>query len=349
MYRYIVGLPIWGLLLLATPLQAFAFKHECDLIPADFILADEQSVRDMKLPFEVMAASPSLNLLDRSGKVTTQCSSSVTSESGHIFTAGHCIESCLEKAGVYSKVDGVSMVDKQKIQNVECTINLGGERMAVRVLATNDCIHKERYAEGLTPRACKGLDYAVLERIEKPKNPTLCLKVAQTRVAAVGASVISSGYPIASSRQLLRQAARDSNGVALHFSPGVVIEPRDNCLKTLDETEDERSAPVKFPARFHFERVREWIRSGALVQTEVDTLPRSSGGGLIDAQTGELVGINSLIPMQDTMVECKGSSFFATTAMTVSQIKTDFPNVDLTKVFSCPKASGKTAVREIPL
>lgn len=327
----LLGLPVKALAAEISPSPWSCLIRRTDFIPA------EEELRRLSFSLQMMKASPLLKVLDQNGKVTDQCSSSVVSDAGHILTVGHCLEGCLERAGAYRELPGFSEPDPVKLKQVNCTVEINGQRTSVKVLGISKCRRGQRFAPGATVN-CKGSDFAILELRDPSVNSKACLKVSQ-RALRPGDGVAAIGYPVKTRRTLNREYARDSDGVGQFVSTGQVIPLITRCFRKVDVNpipSSEQPGFEKFSEEQTFANVQEWVRSGALIQSTVDIQKRSSGGPLLLESTGELVGVATLVAHENwENTECEGSSFFSTMGMIHQQLHEDFPQIDTKKVFGC--------------
>lgn len=306
--------------------------EDCRIQRVDF-LEPVQTLTELNLPLTAMQGSPLIELLDEQGRLQARCSSNVVSDQGTLLTAGHCVEACLKNAGVFERSGSITKVNKEKLSAITCNIRVNGQPTAAEVLATNDCRGPGDWKNG-APAEC-GADFAVL-RLSDPgvlKNAG-CFHVSDRNPAA-GARVATIGHPVATRRDVLKTAAKDSNGKDQFVSYGQTIKFSPTCSTEMDS---DRSVPYetemsKLPVGLYSTRVN----SGASIQTTVDITSGNSGGGLIDIATGELLGTASSNVFENRLRECKGASFFSSTREMSEIIKRDYPNLNLKRTFSCDK------------
>jgi hypothetical protein len=68
-----------------------SLNQNIDFIPAG------SGIEELNMSAKVLAASPKIKI------GTGECSSSVISDSGHIQTAGHCVQSCMEQQKLFHR------------------------------------------------------------------------------------------------------------------------------------------------------------------------------------------------------------------------------------------------------
>jgi hypothetical protein len=314
---------IIAILTLLIP-QAMAFS-DCHIQNADF-LAPVETLGQLNLPLTAMAATPLIELLNVDGRVDARCTANVVSDAGTLMTAGHCVQACLERAGVFEKKQGISHVNQEKMAQVKCKIRVNGKLTEAEVLATNDCRGPAEWTN-LSPKSC-GSDFAFLKiKDTGVLGDAGCFHVGG-RETATGAKVATIGYPYVTARTRLRTAAKDSDGRSQYVSYGETIPFTDRCLTEIDS---DRGKPYaadmsrNMPVGLYSERVR----TGATIQTNVDITKGNSGGGLIDQSTGEIVGIASSHVVLNQLRECKGASLFSSTREVREILARDYPRLDL--------------------
>lgn len=322
-------------------IPASCLAHKTDFIPA------EEELKRLSLSLQMMKASPLLKVFDQNGKMTDQCSSAVVSDAGHILTVGHCIESCLARAGAYRQQGAFSEPDPEKLKQVTCTVEINGKKTDVGVLAISKCRQNQRFTPG-SAAFCKGSDFAILEMRDPSQNPKSCFKVSGKSLQS-GDEVAAIGYPVKSSRVLFRESARDSDGVGQFISTGKLIAPQLHCFKKTDPNSAREPGVAKFTTP-EIVAAQDYLRSGDLVQSTVDTLKGSSGGPLILQSTGELVGVATLYARDNgPLLDCEGSTFFGTFGMIQRRLREDFPQIDTKKVFGCSLNSAQNRVKQTDL
>lgn len=314
-----------------------ALRPPCLVERAGF-LPSRTGLAQLGLPIELMTAAPKLELLAADGSLLDACSATSVSDEGHLLTVGHCLEKCVEAAGLYRKEDGVSKVERERLIEATCRVRIDGQETRARVLAMSDCLWKgERQNAALADR-CPHPDYALL-KIENAQ-PRGCLAPG-SGAPAPGTPVASVGHPMATFRRYYKAGALDAKGDAQAVSEGRVIEPSATCLKRVDRGSDERAGARKLPEP-DASRALENVRRGDLIQTSgADAVKRSSGGPLVERATGRLLGISSFtFDENDAFTECEGATFYAPLTRIMERARRDFPSVDLEGAFRCARPIG---------
>lgn len=314
------------------------------LLRADFIPA-EQALADLRLPLNIMAATPSIAMItSERGFLGTQkmlsshCSSSITSDSGFRLASAHCFERCIHAAGGYKVLNGIHVIDKEKLNKITCKISVNGKTGQARLWAVSDCDAADLEASDKAPK-CRGLDYALftVDGDSIPASPCLPSRDGPIKVDE---DVLNVGFPAATSRRQHTPSARDSFGDGQYISTGKVVD-QSTCLlkpigdpelyKTLQDTGLVNGLVVDIS------KVKQARKD--FVQTTTDGTHRSSGSALVD-RSGQQVGVlSSMVGILD-IVECRGATFYSSIQKIKDAIKSDYPAVDLSDAFRCARNSA---------
>jgi hypothetical protein len=237
------------------------------------------------------------------------CSSSYISDQGHILTASHCLDSCV------FDVDGNR---KNANSHLECEFTLNGKKTVVDVLMMSACSGNDTIAYGellrhrveeidMPEKLRKCKDQADLAVI-MPRNKAKEFKCMPINLESpIGKNAYTLGWP----EETLRGAG-DSNGIDLYYSQGSILEKQS--LKCTPVKSIFSALVKKLPKELD---LKSFAPKGHVdqVQTDIDFVEGSSGGPAIDEETGEGIGIASVIsdPMgfvHNYKMECKGATFF---------------------------------------
>lgn len=295
-----------------------------------FFIPAAQALKDLVLPLNAMAATPLLRIPGKTG--LDRCSSSVVSDEGNFLSAGHCIEDCLVKAGAIHDDEGITVVDRTRLTDLRCPMEINGKMTKVKVLATNDCRGNDKDKAGNSRVACKGLDFALLQEDDSHIRSGLpCYKVSETKPEP-GQAAASIGYPAKTFRATLKNGAGDSDGQSEYFSLGKTVPFQNFCKPNKDTP----APPLNFGNPDRAAVLKRNIEAGDVIQTVgAEAIYEMSGGSLMDLQSHELVGVVRSSIGNSPYVECDGSSFHTSTYGILRYLKTEFPQLDLTRIFHC--------------
>jgi hypothetical protein len=312
--------------------QALAYS-DCRIQNADF-LSPVETLGDLNLPLTAMAATPLIELMSEDGRLDARCTGNVVSDEGTLMTAGHCVQACLERAGVFEKKQGISHVNQEKMAQVKCKIRVNGKLTEAEVLATNDCRGPGEWTN-TSPKSC-GADFAFLKiKDTGALGPAGCFQVSGREIQA-GAKVATIGYPYLTARARLKTGAKDSDGKSQFVSYGQTIPFTSRCSTEID-SDGGRPYAADMSRNMPVALYQERVRSGATLQTDVDITKGNSGGGLIDQATGEIVAIASSHVVLNQLRECKGASLFSSTREVREILARDYPRLDLGRTLRCEK------------
>jgi hypothetical protein len=210
-----------------------------------------------------------------------------------------------------------------------------GQAVHGRILALQTC--------GLGD--CAGLDMGLLQ-IDNPAATTACFQIAGEDEAKAGVEALALTYPgVKSHRDLLRSGATDVDGKSQFASVNKIISRSLTCDRKVDPSNysgDEKSGLIPLSASLKIQAAY-WrkVGEGKLLQTTVDILTGSSGGPLIDARSGRLLGLAEGFPTatHGAYQECEGATFFVPVAAILKEIRANFPQIDLPSVTSCRQKS----------
>ena len=327
-----------GMILIFAGGEALALPPFISLQPpqahiskTNFIPAQE-GLRDLRIPLNMLAASPKVEFVDANGKVLDHCSGSLVSDEGTLLTAGHCVEHCLRKANAIKLVDGISVVDRAHLSSARCLVRINGRISQASVLASNDCRGADLFRSGTVNVACNGLDFAVMKVDDPFLTEQPCFQVSSgTPVARTGVAAI--GYPPPTSREVYKSKARDSDGKGPFLTPGEIIPYQEFCRTEVDQNEAPRDIrPESSSLRA---AIKRQVVGGHVLQTTTDVLRGVSGSGLADVNTFSLVGVARSYASNNANVECVGSGYYSSTASIMAVLKKDYPSLNLRQTFRC--------------
>lgn len=282
--------------------------------------APEEGLDELNLPATLARTATHYEVLDDLGRLLDRCTASVVSDSGHLLTAGHCLENCLKPQRVYT---GDAPVKAAALIGKSCNIRINGATHKLPVMAINGCPGEGRWG----PR-CTGLDYAVLDASGLKDQFPACVSVSKAS-PKVTDKALALSYPELNERTF-KGGQKYQREVADQVSSlGHVVAAQDHCLLEGQETNLNTGA-------FTMPIVRRWIENQHILQTDIDILHGSSGAGLINSQ-GELIGIARMFNkrLHNKNQECKGATLFTNAPSAVQQIKASLPSETAKQVFNC--------------
>jgi hypothetical protein len=243
----------------------------------------------------------------------------VISKAGDVLTAGHCFEKCLSDANGYRATPQGSLVDLEVMAaGVKCSVRINGQSVEATLLAISDCRLAEKF-QVAGSKVCNGLDYSLIH-VNLPFKD--CLSVADRQIAD-GKGVGTIGFPTKTYRSYGTAGSRDSDGQSQFATGGQTILPQPFC--TQNNGGKMRRVPFRSDRWPHLER---WLSEGTLIQAEeIDVVGGLSGSGLIDQETGEIVGISSATIVNDGFSTCSGGAFFVSTRAIVGEVTRQFPSI----------------------
>ncbi len=302
---------------LALPRVNSQIKHFADFLPGNSTLLGHG------LPLEILMAIPRLEILG------ARCSVAVVSDQGHLLTAGHCVERCLDAQSMYVKKNGILALDIDRLPEVRCQISVNGQPMQARVLAVNLCPSDAWLKDPKALQICGAGDYALLELIGKHSFRSSCFQVSRRR-AGPGQTVLAIGYPQASHRAHLRPGALDSDGRSQYISIGQILRPSMMCKRRVADSEQFSGFdlyPRAFQSDSRMRLIMQEVEQGRILQASNDILKGNSGGALIGRYSAKLVGVASFMMSNhhDAHAECEGSGFFTSSAYILDHISRFFP------------------------
>ncbi len=325
---------MFGAALLFHASSSFAIMPFAQLQPPDGMISKakfipaQQGLVELKMPLNMLAATPKIELVNASGKVIDHCSGSIISDDGTLLTAGHCVEECLARGQALTKIDGISSVDRAKLSSVSCSVRINGQIIPAQILATNDCRGADRNAASTVNIQCKGLDYAVLKIDERFVKEQPCFHVSE-KTPAPGTGVAAIGFPPLTARQVYQPGARDADDDGPYLTPGETIAYQNFC-RTVNST-------LEFKDQKFITATKPAVQAGHVLQTTTDVLRGVSGAGLVNVNNSTLVGVARSTIHNNPNKECVGSGFYSSTASILAAIRTDFPNLSLAETFRCEK------------
>jgi hypothetical protein len=329
--KFLQAALLLGLVPWAWASDAWTEACDCTIQKAEFTPAP-QAVRELALPVHILAATPKIEFLDRDGKVIDHCSAVMTSDAGHMYTAGHCVEACVEAGGAYQSGTEVKTVDKAKLAEVQCAVKINGAAATLSILAVSNCGRHERI--NLPREKCPGPEYAI---VKTPFVASACLKQA-AQIPEEGATMYSAGFPQASYRDVLNGSRKDSDGVNQFISAGQVLKANPECVRD--------GKTLKFPEGQQKKSLMQAVKDGDLMQTTVDILGGSSGGPSINGD-GDITGLASMMIINHEVGECKGSTFFSPIKTIRDQVAKDYPELDLRATINCDKKSPRPSAAPV--
>jgi hypothetical protein len=304
---------------------------ESHISKTNFIPAQE-GLRDLRIPLNMLAATPKIEFVDANGKVLDHCSGSQVSDDGTLLTAGHCVEQCLRKANAIKIVGGISVVDRALLSSARCLVRINGRISQASVLASNDCRGKDRFREGSANVTCNGLDFAILKTDDPSLRDQPCFHIS-SRLPVAGTGVAAIGYPPPTSREIYKSKARDSDGEGPFLTPGQTISYQEHCRTDVDKNEKPRNLKPEDPLQRA--AIKRHVVGGHVLQTTTDVLRGVSGAGLVDTNTYSLLGVARSYAGNTANVECIGSGYYTSTASVVAALNRDYPELNLMQTFRC--------------
>lgn len=221
-----------------------------------------------------------------------RCSGVVISNQGHILTARHCLQKCMFQQGLFQNISEQSateyqVTNKDKLGQLACEVSIDGQMNSVILEATspglitrfnsaslqalNPSLFKKLVSEGFTSRG----DFLVL-RPAHPLKGKKCRALASSD-AAVGADVVTIGYPGATART----SGFNSDGVHATKSEGQISSGIEENL-CLSELSNRDSILMQIGIRFN---------EDTAVMSTVDAVAGASGSPLFDGQSGDVLGV----------------------------------------------------------
>lgn len=237
------------------------------------------------------------------GPSNSICSGSYISDSGHIATAGHCLDQCM-------------FGEQNSIQNTtgKCELNINGTMTSVRILSMASCTQRQiRQAnaqmEGFDPSCANQSDVAIVIAENRPEN-FACLAMAQGEVDSE--DLFTMGIP----NRTRRGDGFDSDGSTLQFSTGRIFPKSEtSCIVGANGILTDRIFGRHQPGnRLSLPELSVRILGQHDVRTTIDGVNGNSGGPLMN-EHAEILGVGSarLFNQQRDLskVSCLGTMLFS--------------------------------------
>lgn len=213
------------------------------------------------------------------------CSGSYISDQGHILTAGHCLQNCAERAGLWKD---------RKPKEMECILAVDGVAKRVKVILASRCNPSQggerRFKDG-TDECPDDADLAIVLPDPAPSSFS-CLEMATARPGP-GEAIRAMGWPLKTERA----NGGNSDGTRLQVSKGRIVQ-QGYC----DQVLADGSTKQVFIAGLKNVNTR-------LLQATADVIPRQSGGALLN-RNGQLVGVAHAVVHANQKTECRGGGLF---------------------------------------
>jgi hypothetical protein len=313
--------------------------------PSDIHQASFRAATEIEKSAGILAAMPRIVIQDEAGNVLDICSSNLVSKDGTLLTDGHCIDKCLQKAGAIHDVGGIPVVDQSQLSKTECYIRIGNKVSQAQILATNDCHGgRKKFLPGSGDVHCKGLDFAVL-KLDSSVTGGSCVQVSN-QLPGPDRAVVGAGYSALTWRYFNKKSGvldpyQESSYNSISLSEGTTIPIQNYC--TIDPTglkDPSQGGKREFEPLFSDFLAREG-QSGDIIQTSgAEFIQGGSGGGLLDRSSGELLGLAGEINWNSREYECKGGTFYTSTAGILKFMKEKYPELNQSQLFNCKKGTN---------
>ena len=288
----------------------------------------EANLKRLGLPSSLAKASVRFQPLTTKGDINNDCSAVVVSDNGHVFTAAHCLDACLRKAGVYQAESANVERLKPELLPAECPVLINEKYTIIKVLATADCIDAGVTKARPDP-SCVGLDIA-LGQIAPELAP----------VCAVIAPSIGPQYAFALSyphEKTLRLRDGEVEEFVQYFSEGQLVPFARTCNRIANSPknpEDEKPGLRSLGSPETIDMYEREVAQGKQFQMTIDIIKGSSGAPIFDRE-GRVLGVAQgySLKRHDRYLECAGATFMAPLIQLDLAIR--FPGVDLDASTNC--------------
>lgn len=267
-------------------------------------------------------------LLIRDANGGQSCSANLVSDEGHIITAFHCLQACMQSQGWFAS-EPLALRDDLRLRYrtttetppIECPLIIsftdpdGVKNISsiARIIAGPQCLAEKKKNDRWNMSknfdvdmvgTHLPLDSEVYHDCDRSQDLVI-VQVDPSRLhkkncvslhkepSYLNTPVINIGFPTSTIR-----GAGDSRGDRLYFSMGEIIQSASCTIKYLS------GATLRTQLPFSYGKM--------LLQSNVDIVPRSSGSALLNKK-GQVVGVASAIsvPLQSETSFCRGATMFA--------------------------------------
>lgn len=243
------------------PIYNVDFYHE-DLLEKFPEFKNMQNVRDATFNYLFDLKRKTKNGNNEFGS----CSGFFTSNSGHFFSALHCMRSCLLETGYLIERSPDVYQRTSKPFPAECSVHYRGREVKMKIMASGDCFSAEYWN-------CSLSNDFVLGQIVDVNTDCASLHASEL---SVGNKAVISAFPQQSKNRLF-----NSDGHAKYFSDGQVLPANLKTCRLVVKDKDGNLQDREVKVNEIEDSI--WRMSG-------DTMPGSSGGAVADEQ-GNVIGL----------------------------------------------------------